>query len=63
MNAGRLCIENLQYPGNYFVYNVQPTAGSEAGKYISLGLRPVGANTKAVFSLVMDDNLYVSLMN
>lgn len=63
MNAqtGHLCIENL-VDGEYLVYNVLPNTGLHAGEYISMDLLRVGANDKAVISLVMDDNLYVSVM-
>lgn len=59
--TGHLCIENL-VNGEYFVYNVMPNAGLRAGEYISMDLLRVGANDKAVISLVMDGNLYVSIM-
>jgi len=63
MNAqtGHLCIENL-ISGEYTVYNVLPNAGLHAGEYISQDLLRVGSNDKAIIALVMDENLYVSVM-
>jgi len=59
----RLCIENLSEPGVYFVYPIQPYLGMDSGTYLSMDLLRVGANDKAVCSLVAEGDLYVSVMN
>jgi len=58
----RLCIENLSEPGEYFVYPIQPFLGMNSGTYLSMDLLRVGANDKAVFSMVVAGDLYVSVM-
>ena len=59
----RLCIENLAEPGEYFVYPIQPYLGMNSGTYLSMDLLRIGANDKAVISLVGGGDLYVSVMN
>jgi len=58
----RLCIENLLEQGEYFVYPIQPFMGMISGTYLSMDVLRIGANDKAVVSLVADENLYVSIM-
>ncbi len=58
---GKLCIENL-LGGDYMVYDVPPYTAVRSGEYISMGLLRVGANDKAIVSMVADANLYVSVM-
>lgn len=58
----RLCIENLSNPDEYFKYPIQPFLGMNSGTYLSMDMLRIGANDKAVVSMVGNEDLYVSVM-